>query len=431
MSVIVIDSAIVTFSSYSGIELTSMSNTVIFILFSIIFIIGSAVLINSVRTNLPKHMRVSGPRIGLKYFDWMIISTQIIIFAIIVTIIIQIIFQNRYSLLLLSAQTYITHLSPLVFLLFLIFQFIGWFRVKRNKVIVLYATSFALVCINLVVSLLYIESYYSVSGFPDVTPFPLSSYVTNLGGLPFTALLSFLSEILSLTSFVLMWIATAILLSQYRHKMGQVKYFLLMSIPLIYYIFPFQYYYSDVFSSLLLSSTLAFSIAYVLVFSATKQVGALLFSLGFWTASALVPNILIRKLLLLSSVGIAILFGSIELISLQYHTFPPYGLVTEAFLPLGAYLVFVGIFASAGQISRNAELRREFYKSASSQLALLKAIGVSQMEKELEKNIEFVNKRSQLLGTTDKVQQEEENAKEILREVLEELYLKTNGIRRR
>ena len=38
------------------------------------------------------------------------------------------------------------------------------------------------------------------------------------------------------------------------------------------------------------------------------------------------------------------------------------------------YLVFVGIFASAGQISRNAELRREFYKSASSQLALLKAI---------------------------------------------------------
>ena len=158
-----------------------------------------------------------------------------------------------------------------------------------------------------------------------------------------------------------MWIATAILLSQYRRKMGEVKYFLLMSIPLIYYIFPFQYYYGDIFSPLLLSSPLAISIAYVLVFSATKQVGAFLFSLGFWTASALVPNILIRKLLLLSSVGIAILFGSIELVSLQYHVFPPYGLITEAFLPLGAYLVFVGIFASAGQISRNAELRKEFY----------------------------------------------------------------------
>ena len=43
--------------------------------------------------------------------------------------------------------------------------------------------------------------------------------------------------------------------------------------------------------------------------------------------------------------------------------------------------------SSAGQISRNAELRREFYTSAASQLSLLKAIGVSQMEKELEKNV--------------------------------------------
>ena len=109
--------------------------------------------------------------------------------------------------------------------------------------------------------------------------------------------------------------------------------------------------------------------------------------------------------------------------SSTYHVFPPYGLITEAFLPLGAYLVFVGIFASAGQISRNAELRREFYKSAASQLTLLKAIGVSHMEKELEKNVEFVNRRSRLLGTADIIQEKDENVKEILHEVLEETLL--------
>ena len=116
--------------------------------------------------------------------------------------------------------------------------------------------------------------------------------------------------------------------------------------------------------------------------------------------------------------------------SSTYHVFPPYGLITEAFLPLGAYLVFVGIFASAGQISRNAELRREFYKSAASQLTLLKAIGVSHMEKELEKNVEFVNRRSRLLGTADIIQEKDENVKEILHEVLEEIYSKkTNSIK--
>jgi uncharacterized membrane protein (Fun14 family) len=57
---------------------------------------------------------------------------------------------------------------------------------------------------------------------------------------------------------------------------------------------------------------------------------------------------------------------------------------SQAFIPLGAYLLFVGIFTSAKNISRDSELRKEFYKSAASQLALLKAIGVSQMEKELK-----------------------------------------------
>ena len=84
-------------------------------------------------------------------------------------------------------------------------------------------------------------------------------------------------------------------------------------------------------------------------------------------------------MLLLNSVS------SIETTPLQYRVFPPYGLITEAFVPIGSYLLFVGIFTSAKHISRDTELRKEFYKGAASQLTLLKAIGVSQMEKELEK----------------------------------------------
>ncbi len=169
-----------------------------------------------------------------------------------------------------------------------------------------------------------------------------------------------------------MWIATAIFLSQYRHKMGRIKYFSLMSIPLIYYIFPFQSYFGDVLFSLLQSSPVSYSIIYILIFSATKQVGALLFSLSFWTASTLVYDDRVRKSLLISSIGMAILFGTFEISPLQYHVYPPYGLITQAFIPLGAYLLFVGIFTSAKNISRDSELRKEFYKSASSQLALLR-----------------------------------------------------------
>jgi hypothetical protein len=119
----------------------------------------------------------------------------------------------------------------------------------------------------------------------------------------------------------------------------------------------------------------------------------------------------------------AILFGTFEISPLQYHVYPPYGFITQAFIPLGAYLLFVGIFTSAKNISRDSELRKEFYKSASSQLSLLKAIGVSQMEKELENQVKFVQKRSRVSERTadNEPHLEEENVKEILHDVLNEL----------
>jgi hypothetical protein len=161
---------------------------------------------------------------------------------------------------------------------------------------------------------------------------------------------------------------------------------------------------------------------YILIFSATKQVGALVFSLVFWTASSLVYNDQIRKSLLLTSIGIVILYGSLAIAPLQYHVYPPYGLITEAFIPLGTYLLFVGIFISAKHIARDTELRKEFHKSAASQLVLLKAIGVSQMEKELEDQVKSVEKRFKPLERTDEPDLKDEDVKEILHDVLTELY---------
>ncbi|MGC2573291.1 MAG: hypothetical protein WA364_17390 [Candidatus Nitrosopolaris sp.] len=176
---------------------------------------------------------------------------------------------------------------------------------------------------------------------------------------------------------------------------------------------------------MLQSSPVFFSILYVLIFSATKQVGALLFGLSFWTASSLVHDERIRQSLLITSLGIVILYGSINIASLQYHVFPPYGLVTEAFIPIGAYLLFVGIFISTRDISRDAEVRKELYRSASSQLTLLKTIGVSQMEKELEEETKSLEKHFRLSEREEDYlheRLEEQNVKQILHDVLNELY---------
>jgi hypothetical protein len=426
-AVVLFDSTIVEFSSYSGVEFPSSLNIEFFIIFSIIFVASSIILLNSVTKGTSRDV-YNLERLSLTYT--IIISIQTFAIIVILIIIFQMLLLNNYNLILLRIQAYLSHLSATAFLAFLVFLFAGWMlKSKRNYVIMLYTISFSLASINLIISLVYLDSYLSGTPITDVKPYPIVSYVTNLSGVStFAESLSVTSDALSLSSFLLMWIATAIFLSQYRYKMGRIKYFSLMSIPLIYYIFPLQGYFGDIFFNLLQSSPVSYSIIYILIFSATKQVGAVLFSLAFWTASTLVYDNRIRKSLLISSIGIAILFSTFENAPLQYHVYPPYGFITQAFIPLGAYLLFVGIFSSAKVISRDSRLRKEIYKSAESQMSLLKTIGVSQMEKELEKQVEFVQKLS---GVSEKEEESrlveesylgEQDVKKMLHDVLNELY---------
>jgi hypothetical protein len=393
----------------------------IYFFFLIVFGLTSVVLLISVGKIVPEYESRFSHSLGR--YNVIVLGTVILSLVVMVLIAFQMIFMQQYSADLLRFQTYLSRLSPLVFMVPLVFSFLIWLKVRKNILIVLYTISFVIICVNLLISLYYLDSNFSASPSSVIRPSSIVSYVANLGGTTLTQSLASAFDILSLVAFLLMWIATVKLFSQFRHKMGTVKFYVLMSIPLVYYIFPFQGYYGDVFFPLLISSPVVFTIIYILLFSATKQVGAFFFGLTFWSASSLVYDELLRKSLLVSFIGMTIIFASIELAPLQFRTYPPFGLVTEAYIPIGAYLLFVGIFTSAVQISRNAELRKVFYRNASAQLDLFRSIGASQMEKELEDRVKAAQKTSDPSQIPFEPEElDSENAKRILREVIEELH---------
>jgi len=82
-------------------------------------------------------------------------------------------------------------------------------------------------------------------------------------------------------------------------------------------------------------------------------------------------------------------------------------------------LLLAGIFTSAVNVSQDGELRRDFRKSSIAQLNLLLTIGITQMQKELVENFKLAEKRYANLETTQDYS--EENIKQIVHEVLEEL----------
>jgi hypothetical protein len=425
-SVIIIDSTIVEFYSFSGVRTTSAINVVIFIAFSIVFAFSGILLVTCVKTitskttyRLPKNLRK---------FNYIILGTQILTIGLISVTIFQIIALNKYHILLLHLVTYISHVSALVFAIPLVFILAKWFKSRKNYIILLYIISFSLVSVNIVVSLAYYEQILSRSYVTEIKPYRISTNVTAFYSKPIDELLSSLYNVIFILSFLVIWIATMALLNQYKYRLGKTRYYALTIIPLIYFIFPFHTYFANLLSPFVLDSPVGVSVTYTVLFSGTKQVGAFLFSLSFLIASTVVPNDSIKKSLLISCIGMTILFSSVEITPLQYKVFPPFGLITEAFIPLGAFLLLAGIFTSAVNVSQDGELRRNFRKSAIAQLNLLRTIGIAQMEKELVKNFKLAEKRTPNLGTTQDYS--EENLKQIVHEVLQELKQKDFGKRK-
>jgi hypothetical protein len=427
-TIAIFDSAIVRYSAYTGVEPGMDLGVAIIIAFFIIYITIGVYLLTSVETIISRNSRSQGRgSLALRYFHIMSLSAFVLTIAIVLAIILQIIFADKYSIALLRAQTYLSHLISFIFLSFLVFRFGIWLTSsRRNYIIFLYALSCSLLSINILVSLLYIDTYLSSPLRDDRSWYPIISIVINHRTSPSTESLSLLFDVLSLSSFLVMWIATSILLSQYRNRMGRIKYVLIISVPLLYYIFPFQNYFGGPPSPGILSSYVIFTVLYIVIFSATRQVGAFVFSLSFWTSAELLHDTYVRKSILLSSIGIAILFGAVQVTPLQYRVYPPYGLITEAFLPLGAYVLLAGIFTAATYISQDSMLRKEFYSSAASQLRLFRGIGISEMQRELEKRVETMTRKVEFSEDEERWELKEEDIQQTLQDVLNEVYSKRN-----
>jgi hypothetical protein len=273
----------------------------------------------------------------------------------------------------------------------------------------------------------------------DIRPYPIHLSVINLPGSELANSFGMTLDIISILSFISVWFASAILLGTYSRRTGKIRFWIIIAIPLIYFLFPFEGYLINVFQPLVVSSPVFFGVVNVLVFSATKQVGALFFSLTFLAASALVAKQATQKYLLISAIGIAILYGSMEIDTLLYTTYPPFGLVTISFMPIGSYMLFTGIFLSATLVARDKDLRKEFYNTAMSQLTLLKTIGVTEMENQLIKSYKSMEKHTRSLEIKDTKYDkdmirealhglddiDEGDVREVVHDVLTEVYSKS------
>lgn len=418
----VFDSTLFKFAAYAEFYLHISLHVELFLVLSVLFSVSSFILINMARKNSGLYFTSS---IKMKYFNWFAFYSQILLFGIIVVIILQIIIFNKYSVSLLATVVYLSYLSASVYLVFLIFIFAKWLKTKRNYLVILFMISFIVLVTNLFISIIYLESYFSrtILIHSDRTKHSLTTTVTDFPFLPNKRDMVTVFNLLSILSFTFMWISTVILLSQYRYKIGRIKYFILISLPLIYYVSPLEPYIEEKLLSFIIESPAITATFYLLILNITKQIGALFFSIYFLSASNSITVKKIRQSLLISGTGMVIVFSSLEIETLQYIFYPPYGLISAAFMPVGSYLLFIGIFSSAQQISRNIEIRKELYKSAKEELSFLKEISEAQQIQELTNKCRYIVDRSDMSIYKHNPDLEQKEVMEIIEHVMNELHI--------
>ena len=74
--------------------------------------------------------------------------------------------------------------------------------------------------------------------------------------------------------------------------------------------------------------------------------------------------------------------------------YPPYGLVSVSFTGLSCYLIYNGLYFSAISVSQDMTLRQSIRKSVMEQSKLLDNIGTAEMEREVQKRVLTVVKKT-------------------------------------
>lgn len=418
--VMIIDSILISFYTSIPEPPGPLIDSVVFTLFVMFFIFSNYVFLRYCKKGAASDVK---PTLGIREFaSKSAVVSQIALSLILVLLIIQILVFESYDLVLIVSAVYISHVAAISFLVLLAYQFVRWFVISKNYLTIGYAFAFCMIILYLITSLAFLSAILSDRD-PSVRMKSIKAAVAenSIYGTLLISSLATLYTYLSIISFVGVWIPTVVMLRTYSAKVGGIRYWTLVSLPLIYFFFPYFGNELGIFDNLLLEYGTQFNFIYYILFSPYKQIGGLLFGIVFWIIASRVKRQNLKIPLRIAGIGMILLFGSAVLHGLTFIVLPPFGLITISFMSLASYMLLIGIFSAAKEISKDVLVRREIYKIVGHQSDLFGNIGLAELNKMLEKKVSVIT--SKIKDEIEPLQPEieESDYKKFIEDALNEL----------
>src|SRR5919198_143646 len=415
---VLIDTSLAKFSNFAYGQSLSQVSLIAFILSVIAYILGQGFILEFIRSKV--NGISSSFQSHLKLMLKLLSIIQYVSAIVLLMIVFQMVLTQGYDPLLIKALVWITYLQATLLTAFLSYKFFSWLGLHKTYVIFLYGLAITSLCANTLLSVLHVNELignYSLYVRPSLSGGSYLPYVN-----PSSAL-TYGFQISSILSYALMWFVTVILLRSHSRKLGRIRYWSIVSTPLIYFIIQFIPVLLQLFVIYRISIPVTFGIVYTLFFTMSKPIGGFLFAIAFWSTGKRVENTHIRDFMVIAGYGIILFFSSNQVIVLDNFHYPPFGLVTISFIGIASFLLLIGIYSSALSIAHDATLRGSIRRSVK-ESGLLDKIGTSEMESYIQRNVVgLTNKLSNVMEEQSGVESSlnEKDVKDYIQEVLREI----------
>jgi hypothetical protein len=361
----------------------SATTLTIFTLVSLAYFVGQFIILLFVRYRSKEIQARANVQFYKSYK--ITIAVQIALSVILLFIILQLVTVSYYFTAALVAMITISYALAIALMALLMKNFLFWFKTSKNFVVLAYGISAATLAVHVAFTLFFAASTFldqpaevrtAVPRIPFFIPGSISAVLHNIHNLT------------SILSFSVLWGSTVLLLHHYSKKIGRLKYWILVTLPLVYFLSQFPTLFLDVFNPIIRENPIFIGSVLTIVYTLSKPAGGILFGFAFWTVSrGLRITIAVRDYLMISALGFVLLFASDQATVLLSIPYPPFGVVAISFLGLSSYLIFVGIYYSAISLSYDDRVRREIKKFAAQESKLLDSIGSAQFEKIITEKI--------------------------------------------
>jgi hypothetical protein len=308
-------------------------------------------------------------------------SVQYAMVANVILVIAQIIVFTQYSNLSLLFVTFISNFFAASLLVIFALRFVSWYRNKKDNLgILLFALAFLILAGSEVISGLGNE-YKLTQKDAFITPNSTVEFTDYPEGSFFDVFYSVYYYI-DYSSFILIVLASALLLYHYSKKTNARKLILIIALPILGYS-------STILDALNLYDTdtnEALFYFYIYEILIAMSSGAL-FAIAFWVISMKLPESSIKTFLRITAYGFILLYISNN-VSVNTASYPPFGINALSLLPVSAYFVLFGLYSSALSLSQDITLRNQLRSMARNDQNLLSSIGTAEMENEVKRAVE-------------------------------------------